>query len=266
MSLKAEHITFSYPRANKPAVRDISFEARDGEVTVIIGANGTGKTTLIKTMLGSFTGSGSTWISGKPVSDYTHQELFRTVGYMTQEGALMSALSVMNVVLLGRLGTLNLRVQDEDIEKTVSILKLLHLDEYLNRPFNTLSGGQRRMVDVAQTLVRSPKVLIMDEPTANLDLVNELQVLELVKAYTHQRNTATVLTLHDLNMAARYADQVVLLKDGTVYKTGTPEAVITEENIRDAYGVYVHVTLDEHRIPMLHAVASVNEINYQFQE
>ena len=91
------------------------------------------------------------------------------------------------------------------------------------------------MVDVAQTLVRDPKILIMDEPTANLDLVNEMQVLELVRAYTHKRKTTTLLTLHDLNMAARYADHMILLKDGCVFREGPSSEVITEENIREAY-------------------------------
>ena len=156
-------------------------------------------------------------------------------------------------------------MQEEDIEKALTILRLLHLEPYIERPFYALSGGQRRMVDVAQTLVRDPKILIMDEPTANLDLVNEMQVLELVKAYTYKRGMATLLTLHDLNMAARYADNMILLKDGAVFREGPPGEVITEDNIREAYGVNVHVhTSSRTGTPMLLPLTPVQQMEYSF--
>lgn len=264
MSLEINHLHYTYPKANQPIIRDISFDAPDGLVTVVIGANGVGKSTLIKSILGIFKAEGEVFFNGVDRRQIPHKELHRFVGYMTQENALLTSLSVLNVVLLGRLGSLNLCVQEEDIEKAVSILRLLHLESLLERPFYALSGGQRRMVDVAQTLVRDPSILIMDEPTANLDLVNELQVLELVRTYTHQKNVATLLTLHDLNMAARYADQLVLLSDGVVFRSGTPAEVITEENIRKAYGVEVRVSLDENNIPMLHPIAPVKKTQYTF--
>ena len=121
------------------------------------------------------------------------------------------------------------------------------------------------MVDVAQTLVRDPRILIMDEPTANLDLVNEMQVLELIKAYTKQRGTSTLLTLHDLNMAARYAGRLVLLKDGVVFREGVPGEIITAENIREAYGVEVHVhTSSRTGTPMLLPLHPLQQTDYTF--
>ena len=265
MSIRAEHLKYAYPKAKEPIIRDISFDAPDGKVTVIIGANGVGKSTLIKTMLGIFKGEGEAWFDGKNRRELSHAQLTALVGYMTQENALLTSLSVLNVVLLGRLGTLNIKVQDEDIEKALGMLRLLHLEPYLERPFYALSGGQRRMVDVAQTLVRDPKILIMDEPTANLDLVNEMQVLELVRAYTHKRKTTTLLTLHDLNMAARYADHMILLKDGCVFREGPSSEVITEENIREAYGVNVHVhTSSRTGTPMLLPLTPVQQTEYLF--
>lgn len=264
MSLEISHLRYSYPKADEPIIRDISFDVPDGLVTVVIGANGVGKSTLIKSVLGIFKAEGEAFFNGVNRRHIPHKELHHLVGYMTQENALLTSLSVLNVVLLGRLGSLNLRVQEEDIEKALSILRLLHLENLLERPFYALSGGQRRMVDVAQTLVRDPSILVMDEPTANLDLVNELQVLELVRAYTHQKKVATLLTLHDLNMAARYGDQLVLLRDGVVFRTGTPAEVITEENIQKAYGVEVRVSLDEKNVPMLHPIAPVKKTQYMF--
>ena len=265
MSIRVEHLKYAYPKAKEAIIKDISFEVPDGKVTVIIGANGVGKSTLIKTMLGIFRGEGEAWFDGRSRRELSHGELTTLVGYMTQENALLTSLSVLNVVLLGRLGTLNIRVQDEDIDKAMAMLRLLHLEPFIDRPFYALSGGQRRMVDVAQTLVRDPKILIMDEPTANLDLVNEMQVLELVKAYTHKRETATLLTLHDLNMAARYADNMILLKDGFVFREGPPGEVITADNIREAYGVEVHVhTSSRTGTPMLLPLTPVQQTEYLF--
>lgn len=265
MSLRVEHLHYTYPKAAEPVIRDISFEVPDGSVTAVIGANGVGKSTLIKSMLGIFKAGGDVWLHDRNRREMSHEDIHLAVAYMTQENALLTSLSVLNVVLLGRLGSLSIRVQDEDVEKALRILRILHLDTLADRPFYALSGGQRRMVDVAQTLVRDPDILIMDEPTANLDLVNELQVLELVRAYTHQKNTATLLTLHDLNMASRYSDRLILLKDGVVYREGPPGEVVTEENIRAAYGVSVHVhTSSRTGTPMVLPLAAVQSTEYSF--
>ena len=265
MGVRVKNLQYSYPKAKSPVIQNISFEVPNGCITSVIGANGVGKSTLIKSMIGIFKGSGDVWINDVHRNDLSHEELHRLIGYMTQENALLTSLTVLDVVLLGRLGTLNIRVQDEDIEKAVSMMRLLHLDHLQDRPFYALSGGQRRMVDVAQTLVRDPKVLLMDEPTANLDLVNELQVLELVKSYTIQKNTATLLTLHDLNLAARYADRLVLLKGGVVFREGSPGQVITEENIQEAYGVEVHVHISSKTgTPMVLPLTAVHKTEYIF--
>jgi iron complex transport system ATP-binding protein len=265
MSLQVRNLRYTYPKAKEPVLKDISFDVPDGCITSIIGANGVGKSTLLKSMLGIFKSDGEVRVNDIPRDKLPHGELHRHVGYMTQENALLTSLSVLNVVLLGRLGTLNIKVQDEDIEKALSMIDLLHLTPYIERPFYALSGGQRRMVDVAQTLVRDPKVLVMDEPTANLDLVNELQVLELVKAYTKQKNTATLLTLHDLNLAARYSDQLVLLKGGYVFRKGSPADVITEETIMEAYGVQVHVHISSRTgTPMVLPLEAVTKTEYKF--
>jgi len=265
MSIKVKNLQYTYPKAKSPVIKDISFEVPDGCITSIIGSNGVGKSTLIKSMIGIFKGIGDVWFNDENKNDLSHRDLYHLIGYMTQENALLSSLSVLDVVLLGRLGTLNIRVQDEDIEKAMTMMKLLHLEHLQGRPFYALSGGQRRMVDVAQTLVREPKIIIMDEPTANLDLVNELQVLELVKSYTRQKNTATLLTLHDLNLAARYSDHLVLLKDGVVFQEGTPDEVITEENIKEAYGVEVHVHISSKTgTPMVLPLTAVNKTEYIF--
>ena len=265
MSIRVENLSYTYPDGDSPVFRDLSFEAQEGCITVVVGANGVGKTTLIKSMLGINKSSGKVYLDGVDRSTLSNAELFRKVGYMTQESAILTRLNVFNVVLLGRLGSLSIKVQDEDIDRVHEMLKLLDLEKYAERPFYALSGGQRRLVDVAQTLVKDPQMLIMDEPTANLDLANELQVLEIVKAYTRQRYVTTLLTLHDLNMASRYADKVVLIKDGHVFMEGQPLEVFTEESVKAAYGVNVNVILGENFKPVIQPGSVIEEKEYDFR-
>ena len=265
MSLRVENLSYTYPDGDSPVFRDLSFEAQDGCITIVVGANGVGKTTLIKSMLGINKSRGKVYLDGEDRSSFSNEELFKRVGYMTQESAILTRLNVFNVVLLGRLGSLSIKVQDEDIDKVHDMLKLLDIEKYAERPFYALSGGQRRLVDVAQTLVKDPKILIMDEPTANLDLSNELQVLEIIKEYTRQRYVTTLLTLHDLNMTSRYADKVVLIKDGRVFKEGQPLDVFTEESVRAAYGVNVNIILGENFRPVIQPGSVVEEKQYDFR-
>jgi len=265
MSIRAEHLSFTYPKSDEPVIKDLTFEAPEGKITIVVGANGVGKSTLIRSMLGINKSGGKVFFDGIERSQIGNEKLFNMVGYMTQESALLTRLNVFNVVLLGRLGSLSIKVRDEDLEKVHEILKLLDLEKYAERPFFALSGGQRRLVDVAQTLVKDPDILIMDEPTASLDLSNELQVLEIVKAYTQQRCCATLLTLHDLNMTARYADKVVLIKDGVVFREGEPFEVLTEDTIRAAYGVNVNVIIGENNRPVIQTMSPVKEGKYYFR-
>lgn len=197
----------------------------------------------------------------------TEEQLYKIwVGYLTQESAVQAALTVFDVVLLGRLHRLGLRVESAELERVWAILKKLKLDHLADRPYNELSGGQRRVVNIAQTLVKEPKVLILDEPTANLDMQNGIEMLELVRAYTRDRSAATLVILHDLSMACRYADKILLLKDGKVFRAGTPLEAVTEESVRKAYGVNVRLLMADEATPLLHILGSVRPTDDLFRE
>ncbi|MBR2836056.1 MAG: ABC transporter ATP-binding protein [Coriobacteriales bacterium] len=259
-----ENLQYTYPHAKQPTLKGVSFTAETGELTALIGANAVGKSTMLKVILGLRQGQGTVTFSVPEIGDLNKEARLKHISYMTQSELTESELRVMDVVLLGRIQTLSLKVADEDLEKAWETMRVLRIDNLATRPVRALSGGQRRMVSIAQTLVKDPTILVMDEPTANLDMQHELEVLQLVRAYTHQRKTASLLTLHDLNMASRFADKLVLLKDGKVFATGTPGEVITEENIRNAYGVEVSIHLAHDGIPILNPLRSLTEQNYHF--
>lgn len=265
MDVRVENLSFSY-RRGKPILDGLSFEAREGEITAIVGANGAGKTTLVRSILGYLTPRGEVYLGKKNRKDYTFSEVAALVGYLTQESAVQAALTVFDVVLLGRLHRLGLRVDPAELEKVWIILKKLKIDHLADRPYNELSGGQRRVVNIAQTLVKEPNVLILDEPTANLDMQNEIEMLELVRAYTRDRRAATLVILHDLSMACRYADRILILKDGRVFCAGTPLEVVTEESVREAYGVNVRLLMADETTPLLHILGSVRPTDYHFVE
>ncbi|MEA5083193.1 MAG: ABC transporter ATP-binding protein [Lachnospiraceae bacterium] len=264
MALEVRNITCSFPKAQEPTLKDVSFCAPDGLVTSLIGANGVGKSTLLKTIMGLYSSTGTVLFNGIDRATIKPNQLFKYVSYMTQQGASITSLKVLEVVLLGRMHSLHIKVDDAELEKAWSVLKLLKLEHLANRPYCALSGGQQRIVCIAQTIIREPRIFLLDEPTANLDMQNELEVLALIQAYTRQKNITTVLTLHDLNMAARFSDKVILLKDGSVYMDGSPEKVITKEAVCEAYGVQAHIHTDRNGMTMLYPMHSVYQQEYHF--
>ncbi|MDD4836553.1 MAG: ABC transporter ATP-binding protein [Synergistales bacterium] len=255
MGLSVEGLSFSY--RNFDVLKDVSFSAPKGEITTVIGPNGAGKTTLLKSIAGILEAQGTVKIDGRDRESYPKRQFRRMLSYMTQGNSSTSSLSVFEVVLLGRVQTLSLRVQKEDISKTWAILREMSISDLAERPFKKLSGGQQRLVSIAQTLVCDPKVLILDEPTANLDLQNELEVLELIGRYTVSRETTTIMTLHDLNMAARHSQKLVLLKSGRVWTQGAPDHVLSERTIEETYGVLSRLIKGSKGETMVFPMASV---------
>ena len=237
MTLEIEGLGFSY--GDRRVLDDLDLEMGKG-VTAILGPNGAGKSTLVKCIagvhrpdVGTIRFDGHDMLSGRrdgPSLAYLSQELPRTVGA-----------TVLEVMLLGRVRTLSISVTEEDIEKCYGALELLHLEDLAPRDLGELSGGQCQMVMVAQCLVADPELMLLDEPMNNLDLRRELEMFETVCGITRERGLTTVAVLHDINFAARYADSIAVIRDGEVYDHGAPRDVLTQEMIRDVYGVEAEV-------------------------
>lgn len=237
MTLEIEGLGFSY--GDRRVLDDLDLEMGKG-VTAILGPNGAGKSTLVKCIAGvhrpddgTIMFDGHDMLSGRrdgPGLAYLSQELPRTVGA-----------TVLEVMLLGRVRTLSISVTEEDIEKCYGALELLHLEDLAPRDLGELSGGQCQMVMVAQCLVADPELMLLDEPMNNLDLRRELEMFETVCGITRECGLTTVAVLHDINFAARYADSIAVIRDGEVYDHGAPRDVLTQEMIRDVYGVEAEV-------------------------
>ncbi|MDO6706180.1 ABC transporter ATP-binding protein [Photobacterium sp. 1_MG-2023] len=207
-----------------------------GELTTLLGPNGTGKTTLLKAMMGQYPYAGQIQAIQGQADVKKHR-----FSYLCQLASSASQLTVIEVVLLGLVHELGLRITSEQEYQAETILTELGLSALATRRFHTLSGGQQQLVSLAQTLISKPEVLLLDEPTSALDLRHQIQVLELAKDYTRTQNAVTIAVLHDLSLAARYSDQLVLLHQGKVRCSGVPEDVCLPEVLSDVYQVGIDV-------------------------
>nr|WP_243686846.1 ABC transporter ATP-binding protein [Methanobacterium formicicum] len=166
--------------------------------------------------------------------------MHKKIGYVPQNSET-GYITVFDAVLLGRKPYIKWDVSRGDIELTEKVLKVMGLEDYSLRYINELSGGELQKVVIARALVQEPQILLLDEPTSDLDLKNQLEVMKIIKDVSSTRKIASVVVMHDINLALRYSDKFIILKDGQVFTTGGKE-VITPEIIKETYGVDVHVT------------------------
>jgi len=214
----------------RSAVQGVSLQCTPGRVTGIIGPNGSGKSSLVKAIAGMLPCSGTLHFDDAPARP-------AAIGYMPQDLQAPMALTVLEVVLLGRLGQLRLRVQPADLDAVRTVLQSLDIDALAGRYLSELSGGQRQMVFLAQALVAQPRLLLLDEPISALDVHHQLTVLERVRQLTRDQGLTTLLVLHDLQAAARYCDDLLLLRQGTVAARGTPSEVLTVAHMAGSFAV-----------------------------
>jgi iron complex transport system ATP-binding protein len=160
-------------------------------------------------------------------------------------------------VLMGRRPHISWQVGDADLEKVADILDLLCLSDLAMRDFGQLSGGQKQKVLIARALAQEPQVLLLDEPTSNLDMKHQLEVMEIVREMVNEKNISAIMAIHDLNLAARFSDQLVMLKRGRIYAAGTPNSLLCPENIRKVYGVEAVVMQNLER-PYVIALSSLD--------
>ena len=234
--LGVEHLSVSL--GGKRILSDLSAEFVGGQFSAILGPNGTGKTTLLKSIMGVTSYQGEVILHTGMDSGPINQ-----VSYLCQLNKSPSQLTVIEMVLLGLVNQLTWRVTEQQQSRAEEMLKSLGLWSIATRRFNASSGGQQQMVAMAQALISTPKVLLLDEPTSALDLRHQVQVLDLAKQYTRESGAITIAVLHDLSLAARYADQLLLLNHGNVVASGEPKSVLTSELLEQVYQVEVDVGL-----------------------
>ncbi|MEL7670585.1 ABC transporter ATP-binding protein [Methanobacterium sp.] len=247
MVLSVDKIEFSY--GNAAVLKDVNFKVKKGDFVSILGVNGSGKSTLMKCInrILKFK-DGMIFVEDRDIKKMKDIEIARKIGYVPQSSET-GFVTVFDAVLLGRKPYIKWDVSKNDIELTEKILKVMNLEEYALRYINELSGGELQKVVIARALVQEPQILLLDEPTSDLDLKNQLEVMRIIREVSDTHNIASIVVMHDINLALRYSDKFIILKEGQVFTTGGKE-VITPEIIKETYGVDVHVKNFE-GVPMI---------------
>ena len=244
MIIDIEGIRFKYNGVD--ILKNMSLKIAKGKVTGIIGPNGSGKTTLLKCMnriLSPYKGAIS--LEEKNLKRYSLNEIAKTVGYVPQSEGRAFPTTVFETIMMGRKPHIRWAQSKRDLDRVSEVIELLGLDDISHRNINKLSGGQRQKVVIGRALAQEPKILLLDEPTANLDIRHELEVMDIIRDQS-KYGVTVLMSVHDLNLAARYCDNILMLKRGRIYAAGGRE-VLNPKNIRAVYGINVKVIRDSKR-------------------
>ena len=245
--LEAKNITVNY--GSRAAVAGVSLHPRSGEVIAIIGPNGAGKSTLLRALNGALLVSrGEILLDGNPLNSFARRAVARHIAVVAQESDLRFPVTVMEFVLGGRHAWTSAWgwETERDVEMAGEVLRETELEDFAARFMNELSGGERQRAVLARALATEAKLFLLDEPTANLDLAHQATMLSLVRARCDDRKAAAVVVTHDVNLAAEFADRVLLMKEGRVIAMDPPSEVLTPELLRRVFDL--EVLVDAHPI------------------
>ncbi|MEY8655886.1 ABC transporter ATP-binding protein [Brachybacterium paraconglomeratum] len=244
MSLSVQHLSFSYgPRR---ILEDVTFEVAPGAFCALLGPNGSGKSTLVKAIAGVHRAkSGTVTVEGRETSSLGRRELARVVGYVPQAGDAPFDLTVREAVMLGRPPHFGIAPRAEDRAKVEDAIARMGLGDLAERSMSELSGGQAQRALIARALAQDTRVLLLDEPTSALDLRYQIETLQLVRQITREEGISALIAIHDLNHAARYCDQIVVLHGGRLVADGSSAEALRVPVLRSVYEVDVEVDARE---------------------
>ena len=236
MKVTISGLEFGY--SSSPVLKDVNLEVNGPQLISIIGPNGVGKSTLIHCINKILSPTkGVVMINGEDVSGISIKEMAKKVGYVPYATSDAFPLSVVDTVLMGRHPHSGWKSLDHDLDVVYSTLKLINIEHLAMRSFDELSAGQHQKVMLARGLVQEPEVLLLDEPTSNLDIKHQMEVTRILRNLSQEKGILIIMISHDLNIAAKYSDNMVMLSNGSIYAVGTPKEVLTKENIKAVYGV-----------------------------
>jgi iron complex transport system ATP-binding protein len=238
--IEIDNISFAYNRNSRNILENISFDIQENRCIAILGNNGAGKSTLIKCIDRICPAQkGIVLIEDENVYRMTSNMIAQNIAYVPQNNRSIN-MTVFDAILLGRKPYIKWDATSEDKQIVCDIMQKMQLEDFALRKVSELSGGEAQKVMLARALAQEPKLLLLDEPTSNLDPRNQHEVLQIVKNIAQEHNTCVAIIIHDLNLAIRYCDRFIFLKDSHVFSYGGLETV-TPENIEEVYRIHVHI-------------------------
>jgi iron complex transport system ATP-binding protein len=257
MNITVQNLTFSY--RSTPTLNKVSLQLCDSEVLGMVGPNGSGKTTLIKCINKILEPKqGQILLGEQTLNKMSRLDVAKQIGYVPQSTLGNSEVTtVFEMALMGRRPHITWQSSEKDEEIVWKALKTLNVEHLAMRNFYELSGGEQQRVLVARSIAQEAKVLLLDEPTSNLDIRHQLEVMDLTRKLVVKEKLSAAVAIHDLNLAARYCDKVVMMKEGKVFAAGEAKAVLSAENIAVAYGVEVEIGYCKNN-PYIIPVAPIN--------
>ena len=256
-----ESISVSYGK--KQVLRDLTLEVPRGKIVALIGPNGCGKSSLLKTVSRAVIPSaGRVMLEGRPLEDYKPRQRAQRIAYLPQECPIPDDMDVETLVSYGRYPhrTVGRGMTAADRAVIERVLHETGLRALRNASLNTLSGGELQRARIAMNLAQEPMVLILDEPTTHLDIGYQLEILELLRRLNRTMGLTVLMVLHDIDLAARFADRICAIHGGTVGACGTPDEVITAQNMRKLFGIHAEILRDErNHCPYLRPIARIHE-------
>ena len=240
MRLQIKDLVFSY--GSTRILDRITMELGSSEVLGIVGPNGAGKSTLIRCIDQILVPEhGTVLLDGQDMKTMSRMEIAKRIGYVPQSVSTVFPATVFDTVLMGRRPHLGWRSSEEDIDMVLEVLTMLKIKSLAMRDFNEISGGQQQKVLIARALAQDSGIILLDEPTSNLDIKHQLEVMEIMRELVRKKEISVMMAIHDLNLAARYSDRIIMLNGGSIRDAGDPGSVLTAENIQSVYGVEVIV-------------------------
>jgi iron complex transport system ATP-binding protein len=243
LALKLTIAKLSFCYDGTKVLNDVEMEVGPGDMLSIVGPNGSGKSTLLKCINRILkTKQNTVLIDGEDASKIKLKELSKIMGYVPQSSTNTFPFTVFDVVLMGRKPHIHWSLSDRDNEIVAEMLDFLGIGELAMRHYDELSGGEQQKVIIARALAQQPQLLLLDEPTSSLDIKHQLEILCILRSLAKTKHCSVIVAMHDLNLASRFSDSMLMLKQGCIFSVGTPDAVLTEENIEAVYGIKARVT------------------------
>ena len=240
--------------------KNINLTLSEPGLVSILGPNGVGKSTLMYTINKILEPTeGRVLIDGEDVEEMPFKDIAKKVAYVPQSSGETFAMTVMDTVLMGRYPHSGYTVTKEDLEIAADCLMKVHMGDYAMSMFNELSAGQHQRVMVARGLAQEPELLMLDEPTSNLDIYHQISTMRLLRDIAHRRGIIVLVICHDLNVASRFSDRMIMFSQGRIYADGTPEEVITPETIHNVYRVNADVTTVQNRPYVIYYAEEEND-------